>query len=383
VKRQAAHSGRPGWAALAVAAGLSLSTPALAQDAGPGITEPFVLAPFDANAAACSVPAGLEKALGFAQDNSREFIEGVGHGLERAAADRGLRYEEAVADNDPALQARQIADFIARRFGAVVTPPVNPGALAPVLQQVIGSGAYVGTVVPPPATTILNAPQYLTGKVLGDDVAAYIRDVLGGRANVVLLTQDSIQFLAPRFVAIRDALKDMPGVSIVADISPNPVNEAGGYATMKLILDAHPNVDVVLGADTVVLGALRALREAGKDRANQYLGGIDGEPGAVTEIREGVGPYKASVALSSPVFGYALGSFAADWLEGKAVPQAMDVLPVALTRDNLAQYEADLADPGAVFNDPARRDAYLRMYGTICYDTRDQYLNFPWSSEAN
>ena len=67
----------------------------------------------------------------------------------------------------------------------------------------------------------------------------------------------------------------------------------------------------------------------------------------MAEIREGAGPYKASVALSSPVFGYALGSLAADWLEGKSVPQAMDVLPVALTKDNLAQYEADLADPGS------------------------------------
>ena len=383
MKQPAADRGPPGWAVLLMASVLAAALPAAAaQEAGPGITEPFVLPPFDPGADACMAPTGLEKSLGFAQDNDRAFVEGVGYGLALAAEDRGLAYEESLADNDPALQAAQIEDLVARRFGAVVTPPVNPEALAPVLQTVIGSGAYVGTVVPPPATTILNAPQYLTGKVLGDDAAAFIRERLGGSANVVLLTQDSIQFLAPRFVAIRDALKDMAGVSIVADISPNPVNEAGGYATMKIILEAHPNVDVVLGADTVVLGALRALREAGKARPEQYLGGIDGEPGAVMEISEGAGPYKASVALSSPVFGYALGSFAADWLEGKSVPQAMDVLPIALTRDNLAQYEADLADPGAVFNDPIRRDAYLRMYGNICYETRDQYLNFPWSSEA-
>ena len=38
-------------------------------------------------------------------------------------------------------------------------------------------------------------------------------------------------------------------------------------------------------------------------------------------------------------------------------------------------------DPGAVYKDPARRDHYLKMYGNICYDTRDQYVNFPWSSE--
>jgi ribose transport system substrate-binding protein len=227
---------------------------------------------------------------------------------------------------------------------------------------------------------LLNAPQYLTGKVLGDAAAAYIRTKLGGKAKVVLLTHDSLQFLAPRFVAMRDSLKDMPGVTLVADISPTTVNKDGGLATMRTILLAQPNVDVVLGADTVVLGALLALREAGKARPDQFLGGIDGEPEAVAEIKKG-GPYKASISLASPVFGYALGQHAADWLEGKSVPQAMDILPKALTAENIAQYEADLANPGAVYGDPVSRNSYLRQYGNICYDTRDRYVNFPWSSE--
>ena len=221
----------------------------------------------------------------------------------------------------------------------------------------IWDGGYVGTVVPPPATSLLNAPQYLTGKVLGDAAAAYIRARLGGKAKVVLLTHDSLQFLAPRFTAMRDALKDMPGVTIVADISPTTVNKDGGMATMRTILLAQPNIDVVLGADTVVLGALAALREAGKARPDQFLGGIDGEPEAVAEIKQGGGPYKASVSLASPVFGYAMGQHAADWLEGKSIPQAMDILPSALSLANIAQYEADLAESrrGLRGSDAARR----------------------------
>ena len=49
---------------------------------------------------------------------------------------------------------------------------------------------------------------------------------------------------------------------------------------------------------------------------------------------------------------------------------------------NIAAYERDTANPGAVYDDPKRRASYLEMYGNICYDTRDQYVNFPWSSEA-
>ena len=363
---------------------LSAGAPVLAQSPPPtgsqGIVTPTVFPPFDASAPACTPPPGLRKALGFAQDNEREFMQGVAGGLALAARDRGLEYRVAVARNDAGLMIQQVQQFRTAGIGAVVTAPVDPASLAPSLQQLIWSGAYVGAVVPPPATEILNAPQFLTGKVLGDAAAAYIRERLRGRANVVLLTHDSLQFLAPRFAAMRDALKGLPGVTIVADLSPRTVNKEGGNAAMRTILLAHPNVDVVLGADTVVLGALEALRAAGKARPDQFLGGIDGEPEAVAEIKKG-GPYKASVSLASPIFAYALGQHAADWLEGKSVPQAMDILPSALTLANIAQYEADLADPGSVWRDPARRAAYLRMYGNICHDTRDRYVNFPWSSE--
>ncbi len=375
--------GRGIGSVMVLAFGLLAGTSAVsvAADGPPGITEPTVFAPFDPNSPACTVPPGFDKTLAFAQDNEREFMQGVGRGLAMAAKDRGLEYRVAVANNDAAKMIEQVQLFRAAKVGGLVAAPVHPASLSHSLQEIIWAGGYVGTIVPPPATSLLNAPQYLTGKALGDAAAAYIRDKLGGKANVVLLTHDSLQFLAPRFAAMRDSLQEMPGVTIVADISPATVNKEGGFATMNTILLAQPDIDVVLGADTVVLGALAALRAAGKDRPDQFLGGIDGEPEAVAEIKKGGGPYKTSISLASPVFGYAMGQHAADWLEGKSIPQAMDILPSVLTLANLPQYEADLADPGAVYADPARRASYLKMYGNICYDTRDQYVNFPWSSE--
>jgi ribose transport system substrate-binding protein len=375
----------PGSKALAAAGALALASvlfcaPLRAEPGPPGLTSPVVLPAFKENAAACTAPPGLLRELAFAQDNEREFMQGVARGLAAAAKDRGLAFRAAIAANDAKRMIEQVHQFRDAKVGAVIAAPVDPITLAPALQEVIWAGGYVGTVVPPPATTILNAPQYLTGKVLGDAAAAYIRKELGGKAKVALLTHDSLQFLAPRFVAMRDSLRDLPGVTIVADISPLTVNEEGGFAMMQTILLANPRIDVVLGADTVVLGALAALRAAHKVHAGQFLGGIDGEPKAVAEIKAG-GPYKTTVSLNSPVFGYALGHHAADWLDGKSVPQAMDILPKLLTAQNIAGYEADLADPGAVFRDPARRASYLKMYGNICYDTRDRYLNFPWSSE--
>ena len=355
---------------------------AAAQEGPPGITQRTILPAFDPAAPVCGLPPGLSKVLAFVQENDREFLQGVDHGLSMAAKDRGLEYRRSLAENNVAEAVEQIQAFHNAKVGALIATSSDPAAVSESLQQVIWSGAFVGTIVPPPATLLLNAPQYATGKALTDAAIFHIEARLGGKANVVLLTQDTMEFLTPRFEAMRDGLNALPGVTIVADIAPNPVTKEGGFATMNTILLANPNIDVVLGGDAVVLGALEALRAAGKDRPDQFLGGIDGEPEGVAEIKTGTSPFKASIALSSPVFGYAMGQYAADWLAGKSIPQAMDILPIALTNHNIAQYEADLVNPAAVFADPTKRATYLRMYGNICYDTRDQYVNFPWSSEA-
>ena len=352
-----------------------------AQDGAAGITQRTVLPAFDPGAPACNAPPGLARVLAFVQENDREFLQGVDHGLAAAAKDRGLEYRRALADNDAAKAAQEIRTFREAKVGALVATSSDPAVVRHDLQKVIWSGGFVGTIVPPPATLLLNAPQYATGKALTDAAVDHINSKLGGTASVVLLTQDTMQYLTPRFEAMRDGLGKLPGVTIVADIAPSPVNKQSGFDTMNKILIANSEIDVVLGADAVVLGALQALRAAGKDRPDQFLGGIDGEPEAVSEIKTGTSPYKASIALSSPVFGYAMGQYGADWLEGRTVPQAMDIRPVTLTKDNIAQYEADLADPATAYHDLARRGSYLRMFGNTCYDTRDRYVNFPWSSE--
>jgi ribose transport system substrate-binding protein len=308
-----------------------------------------------------------------------ELTSERGHSGEQV--NRDLAYEVVNAMNDATAMVQQLRDVRDRKVGALVIAPVDTEQSAPILQEILGSGAYVGAIVPPPATTVLNAPQYLTGSVLAKAAADYVRTTLNGRANVVLLTHDSLQFLSPRFAAMRDVFRDLPDVNIVADISPTTVSVEGGYDTMSTILLAEPKIDVVLGADTVVLGALGAMRDAGMARPDQFFGGIDGEPAAVAELRQLNSPYKISISLASSIFGYAMGQHAADWIDGRSIPKAIDVLPFALTAGNLDAYKADMEDPGRVYGDPARLKSYVRMYGNTCSDTKDSYVNFPWSSE--
>jgi ribose transport system substrate-binding protein len=55
------------------------------QEGAPGITKRTILHSFNASAPACTPPSGLKRALTFVQENEREFLQGVAHGLALAA----------------------------------------------------------------------------------------------------------------------------------------------------------------------------------------------------------------------------------------------------------------------------------------------------------
>ena len=114
------------------------------------------------------------------------------------------------------------------------------------------------------------------------DVYCLYKQQAERRAKVALLTQDTMEYLTPWLEAMRDAFNRMPGVTIVADIAPNPGSKE------------NPDVDVVLGATGWCSGSGGSPR-CWERRPDQFLGGIDGEPDAVSEIKKrGVPTRRAS-----------------------------------------------------------------------------------------
>jgi ribose transport system substrate-binding protein len=345
--------------------------------AADGIKTPSPLKPFEAGAA--GEKPDLPKRLAWAMDNDREFSQAVKTGLEAAAKDNGLDFVSAIAGGDSAKNVQQIQQFLAQGIGALAVIPIDPAAQAPLMKDALKKGIAVQGLAMPPATTQANANQYETGRVVAADAAKYIRTKLGGKANVVILNQDTVQVVRPRFKAMRDEIRKVPGAKIVADVEPESIDKDGAFKTMSTILQKNPKVDVVLGADAHVLGALAALEAAHKDSPQQYLGGIDGEPEALANIRKG-GPYKATVALAPAMFAYAMGQNAADWLAGKPIPQAIDINPILLNSPRAIDlYEADENNPSAAYKDPGKRGTYLKLFGSISYETRGNFLDYSWA----
>jgi ribose transport system substrate-binding protein len=351
---------------------------AAAGGVGAGITKPVKLAPYKASDSAGPTP-GLPKVIAYAQDSSNETEQAVASGLQAGAKDAGLQFKVANSDGDPQQQVQNMQQFLVTGVGAMVTGPVDPASQAPVIQRAIGDGVDADTLVFGPGTNQVNASQYAVGKTLALVAASYIKSTLGGKANVVLINQDNVPPILPRFQAIRAVLKTLPGVKVVADVTPAQQDVADGFQVMNTILQKTPNVDVVLGSDEVVQGALSALQAAHKATDKQFLGGLDGEASSLQDIVKG-GPYKATVGLAPAIFGYAWSQLAARWLAGKNIPQAINVVPVPLTSAaQIAAYDRAESSPAAVWENKQLLSQYLGLYGSISYATRASYLAYNWS----
>lgn len=337
------------------------------------LTEKTELAPFEFSDAVGEVP-DIPKTIAWANTSDAEFFQQITNSIEMAATDRGLEFITAIANDDSAKNIEQINTFLQRGVGALAIQPLDANAQAPLMQQAIDSGAAVLSLVTPPSTNQAVADQYKVGNTQGLAAAKYITEKMGGKAKVVYFNLDTIEVLKARHQGVLDGLKTAgPGVEIVADVQPDAISQEAGAAAMSTILQKDPDVNVVLGGDTLVLGALSALEAEGKASPDMYLSGVDGDEQALAAIEKG-GPYKASFAFAYPLMGYAWGQFAADWVEGKSIPQVMQFNAIELnSKETIDAFKAAMKNVKETWNDAG---TYFTMLGSVSYATRDQCISY-------
>lgn len=304
---------------------------------------------------------------------NNEVFASTSRSMGLAAEAAGLQFAETVADGDPARNVDQLNSLLNRDVGAVFVWDVDVAAQRPVVRDLMDSGAAVFTLSSGPSTMPMVANQEQIGDSIGAAVTEYVDAELGGEAKVVIFNLDSLPNIKPRFDAIRSALADVPGVTVVSDVLWDTADPDSGFTSMSTILQATPDVDVVIGPDPVVLSALSAVEASGIDPNTMAFFGSDGEPEALSLIAEG-GPYKATYAFNFAVVGYAAGVWGAEWIEGRTIPSLTIINAVQLdSAEAIEQYNADFEDPASAFEE--RLDTYLQPLGGISYETRTEYWN--------
>jgi ribose transport system substrate-binding protein len=276
--------------------------------------------------------------------NSPFFIE-MQRGAQEAAARQKVDLVVQAADRevDVEKQMQIIENLIQTGVKALCVTPSGSKEIVPALVKANRAGipvVVVDTRVDPKAAaeaglstdSFVGSDNYEGGRLAG----AHLVAVTGAKAQVAILegipgheTGDS------RLKGFRDAVKDAPGIRILASQTANWERDQG-FTVFQNLLQAHRDLDAVFACnDMMALGAVEAIAAAGRTGKVTVIG-FD----AVEDARKAIasGAMVASVAQFPSEMGRLAVESAAKLLRGEKPPADQRVRIELVTKDNLAAH---------------------------------------------
>lgn len=268
------------------------------------------------------------------------FTEGE---VAKATAEK-LGYSAVVGAHtgDTNTESNLIDTAITNRSVAIILDPANADGSVGAVRKAVDAGIPVFLVNAEINQEGLAKGQLVSNNAQGAALGAQQWvEVVGDTANYVeLLGAPSDNNAATRSNGYNTVLSQYPDLVRVGFDVAN-WDRTQGNNKMQSLMQAHPDIQgLICGNDEMALGAIAALKEAGK-LDSVVVGGFDGSPDAVDAIRAGEMAYTVlqPVAIFSEQAVRQADSFINTGSTGvDAEKQLFDCL--LITPDNLDKYSA-------------------------------------------
>ena len=273
----------------------------------------------------------------FTKNRSNPAYEAARMGADRAAQRLGAQATHWVpeVDDDPAEQGALIDAALAAPPDAFVLIPVHPSRVNAAIERIHAARVPVfGCVNPLPvgrAVTYVGSDDH----ALGLEAANYLYRHLRGSGRVLLVAgpEDSVTSIA-RVRAFAEAARDTPGIEIAGTCLGHYHRERARQAVAHW-LQAHDPIEAVLAAnDAMALGALEALRAAGR---KAFVVGVNAVPEAVAAIRRG--EMLASADFNAMGMAALATECAVRHLRGERVPESIELPVEIVERRNCSKWD--------------------------------------------
>ena len=203
---------------------------------------------------------------------------------------RKLGYEANVGatKGDTNTESNLIDTAITNKSVAIILDPANASGSVGAVKKAIAANIPVVLVNAEINQEGLAKAQLVSNNAQGAALGAqqWVKDV-GQKGNYVeLLGAPSDNNAATRSNGYETVLSQYDDLKKVGSQVAN-WDRTQGHDKMQNLLQAHPDIiGVISGNDEMALGAIAALKEAGKLSAIK-VGGFDGSPDAVTAVKSG------------------------------------------------------------------------------------------------
>jgi ABC-type sugar transport system substrate-binding protein len=289
----------------------------------------------------------------------------------------GLAFTSANSNQNAATQVQQVDGILQRGVSGLMIDAVDT-SVSPTLLKAMQSGVAVFALNYQTCTCQLGANQYNQAKMSMEACVKYIHQHFGGKADVVNINWNANVAIKPRDQAIHDVIKKAGGgIKLIADI-PSGTNETQiGYNIMNDILHKYPTANVIIGDDTVMLGAEAAMVAAGKGSSKDYLlAGCDGAPQSLALIKSQKSVFRITSGFLLNAIGYFPAKYTRDWLDGKTIPQVIIFNPILCdSPETVDKLDTDNNNVINVLADPAKSAHYFHSLGSISYKNRLAYYD--------
>ncbi|HUZ64029.1 MAG TPA: ABC transporter substrate-binding protein, partial [Acetobacteraceae bacterium] len=262
--------------------------------------------------------------VGFSQSENEQNPFRAGETNSVKAAAKAVGVKKLLYTNANDNQAKQVADIesmISQGAQALIVAPLNATGLQPAFAQAAAKGIPVVTIDRLTAGTFCK--DFITNMgsdfyLQGQRAAKALAKATGGKANIIEIQGaygNSVE--TDRTNGFAQVIKQHPGMHILAAQTGN-WSTTDAQRVMEQLLLAHPNVNAVYThSDTMAVGAITALKQAGKVPGKDVkIVSIDGTKEVVQDIANGL---VAADIETNPRFGPLGFKALQDWFDGKPV----------------------------------------------------------------
>ena len=236
--------------------------------------------------------------------------------MEKAWKDAGYDYVWTNAESDPAKQLSDVEDLLARKPDVLIIAPIEYEALAPVPELAAKAGVPLlvvdrnlpGTPGSNGWISVITTDFVDSGKRAAEDVVAVLQAKKGGaKGNWLHITGNvGASPVIDQGKGMEQVFADHPDIKLLSNCDSGNSRE-GGRKCMEDMLQAFPagEVDVVIADnDDAALGAIAAIKAAGRD---ELLGWVWGKDGTVDGLQAILDGDMVQTVQTPPFFGADFG----------------------------------------------------------------------------
>lgn len=280
-------------------------------------------------------------AVAFAIHEQPEGIpEKLLNGVKAKSESAGWQFVSEIAGGNANLQLDQVNKMVADKAAAIVVIAQNGDSIVSAVKRANEAGIPViatnRDINGGAFTNVVNNERQ-AGELQADYMAAHLPQ----NAKVVYIKGDmTVTAGVDRYEGFKETLKaKRSDLEIIASNSTGDWSEAQGIREMSLWLGMYPQIDGVASAnDNMAMGAIKAMKAAGRFNDSVIVCGVDSTDDALASIA--AGELKMTVKQDADKIVETIMGLLQQVKQGQSPEKGNVLVPmIAITKDNLAQYK--------------------------------------------